>query len=80
MHVNRVALSDYDGETTFNVQKIHSPRIPLSSSMRQDMGEAEREIVVVPTLKLDSYIKNNNIDSIDLIKIDTEGTEDKVLE
>jgi hypothetical protein len=41
MHINRVALSDFDGETTFNVQKMHLPRIHLGSSMRKDMGEAE---------------------------------------
>lgn len=35
--------------------------------------------VVVPTITLDEYVANNSIEKIDLIKIDTEGTEHNIL-
>jgi hypothetical protein len=33
----------------------------------------------IPTDTLDNYVKSHRIDKIDLLKIDTEGTEEKIL-
>lgn len=77
---NKVALSNFDGESTFNLQ-LSDSIIPLGSSLRQDMGDQENKLVIkVKTMTLDTYVEENNIKKIDFLKIDTEGTEDKVLE
>ncbi|RPI15570.1 MAG: FkbM family methyltransferase [Ignavibacteriae bacterium] len=78
--VEKKAVSDFDGISKFNLQKTSSPKIPLGSSLRTDMGDQEDMIIIdVPTIKLDSYFKDNKIDGLDILQIDTEGTEDKVL-
>ncbi|HEY3251170.1 MAG TPA: FkbM family methyltransferase [Ignavibacteria bacterium] len=77
---NKIAVSNLDGESTFNLQ-MTSSTIPLGSSLRQDMGDQENKLVIkVKTMMLDTYVEQNNVNKIDLMKIDTEGTEDKVLE
>jgi hypothetical protein len=38
------------------------------------------ESIIAPAIKLDTYVTENHIQSIDLIKIDAEGSDDKVLE
>jgi FkbM family methyltransferase len=77
---NQIALSDFDGESTFNLQMTGST-IPLGSSLRQDMGDQQnKRVIKVKTMKLDTYVEQNAVNKIDFMKIDTEGTEDKVLE
>ncbi len=77
---NKTALSDFDGESVFNIYMGDSS-IPLGSSLRNDVGDTSLySEIKVKTEKLDTFVNANNIDSIDLMKIDTEGTEDKVLE
>ncbi len=78
--INKIALSDFDGESIFNIQAEGSD-IPLGSSLRSDVGEhGIQQKVKVETMKLDTYILKNRISGMDLMKIDTEGTEDKVLD
>jgi FkbM family methyltransferase len=78
--INKIALSDFDGESIFNIQ-MEGSDIPLGSSLRSDVGEHEiLQKIKVKTMKLDTYANDLNITQIDLMKIDTEGTEDKVLE
>lgn len=49
----------------------------LNPSLRSENPSAEKEMVQVETL--DDFIKNHKINSIDLLKIDTEGWELEVL-
>ncbi len=80
IRINKIALSDFDGESIFNIQ-MEGSDIPLGSSLRSDVGEhGIFQKVKVVTMKLDTYAVQNNFNRIDLMKIDTEGTEDKVLE
>ncbi len=45
-----------------------------------EMTENNFVKITVPTITLDEYVKLNHISSIDLIKMDTEGTENLILE
>jgi FkbM family methyltransferase len=79
MLVNKIAVSDFDGQTTFNVQR-RTTRIPLGSSIRGDMESYPETVeIVIPALRLDTYLINNSVSEVSLLKIDTEGTEDRVL-
>lgn len=71
------AATNYDGEITLYIP--HSITLPFSASTLKGFREVG-ETIVVPALKLDTYITTNNVTRVDLLKIDTEGTEHKVLE
>ena len=48
---NNIALSNFNGESTFNLQMADSPVIPLGSSLRQDMGDQHnKRTIKVKTL------------------------------
>jgi FkbM family methyltransferase len=70
------ALSNYDGEIELY---IPSGMIPTSSSTLKGFRKAS-EILKVPSIRLDTYCKKRDIKDIDLLKIDTEGTEHLVIE
>lgn len=74
VNIQKAAATDYDGEITFYIPHVG---IPVSGSTRQDFRQAV-ETISVPAISLDSFIHKNNLPRIDLVKIDTEGTEDKV--
>jgi FkbM family methyltransferase len=77
---SKIALGNFNGEAVFNIQSEEG-NIPLGSSLRTDVGDEYIEKSVKVTVqKLDSFVNDNNIKGIDFIKLDTEGTEDKVLE
>jgi FkbM family methyltransferase len=71
------AATDYDGEIPLYIP--HSIALPYSSSTLKGFRKAS-ETIVVTALKIDTYVAANNITRVDLLKIDTEGTEYKVLE
>jgi len=71
------AVSNTDGEISFNLQNtIVSPQ---GASERSELENIYRTIKV-KSVKLDTFINEYQIDSVDLIKMDTEGTEHKILE
>ena len=71
------AVTNYDGEARLYIPR--SITLPFSASTQEGFREAQ-ERIVVPALKLDTYVITNNIAKVDLLKIDTEGTEHEVLE
>lgn len=71
------ALTDYDGDIELYIPR--SIMLPTSSSTLKGFRKAQATITV-PALTLDAYVANNQIAQVDLLKIDTEGTEPKVLE
>ncbi|HMR67149.1 MAG TPA: FkbM family methyltransferase [Anaerolineae bacterium] len=71
------ALTDYDGEIDLYIP--YSVLLPTSSSTLKGFRQAQ-ETVTVPAVKLDTYAAVHHISKVDLLKIDTEGTEPKVLE
>lgn len=74
--LNDVALSDKTGEIEFNFQD--SITLPLGGSLRDDISNPDLKIIV-KTITLNSYVLKNSLESVDFIKIDTEGAENEVL-
>src|SRR5260221_8038164 len=68
------AVSDFDGTLTMYKRKDDD----ISSVARQewlDRKHGAAEELTVPAIRLDTYIKENRITHIDLLKIDVEGHE-----
>ena len=69
------ALSDQSGKLTFHFFPSQST---FSSAFDHSMGK-EGIKIEVESITGDEFCKNNSIDSIDLLKIDTEGFESKIM-
>ncbi len=65
------AVGAAPGEVMFR----HNPYHPTMSRI----GEGEGEEIAVPITSLDAFCERNRIDSVDILKIDTEGYEIEVL-
>ena len=90
--LNNLALGDKAEEKEFNVtaqtgnssfNKINPGTDWLKTRSKQSNTSEEGYVTSVQkvnVIKLDDYCKDNNISVIDLVKIDTQGHEDKVLE
>jgi FkbM family methyltransferase len=75
---NRVAVSDNNGKMAIFKRRSDD----LSSAYRMeylDRKHGTTEIIEIPTVRLDTYMKNNNVSHIDLLKVDVEGHEMAVL-
>ena len=80
-----IALSDESGTATF-----HAPFNPKfgylkahlggTGSLDPDASSVNRNVVNVPTARLDDLLMTDNDNAVDLIKLDTEGTEHMVLD
>ncbi|MFH1379830.1 MAG: FkbM family methyltransferase [bacterium] len=70
------ALTNYNGEITIYIPEGN---IPTEASTRKDFRKSVQEIRV-KALRVDDFVNTENIPKIDLIKIDTEGTEDTVFQ
>ena len=80
-----VALSHYTGNIDF--YEVKNKKYPYlkynlggAGNAGSDTSESTFTKTNVPTITLDAYVKENHIQSIDLIKMDTEGTENLILE
>lgn len=74
--LNSFALGDKDG--VYNIYKAsYSGHTVLS--MKEGILEKVDEIIKVKTKRLDTYLQQNNINKVSLIKIDVEGYEFNVL-
>ncbi|MES1181998.1 MAG: FkbM family methyltransferase, partial [Flavobacterium sp.] len=76
-----LALSDHEGEMNFySVSNTKYPNIPnlggVGSLLQQSTN---RDVIKVKLTTLDEFVHTHNMKVIDLIKLDTEGTEDQVL-
>jgi FkbM family methyltransferase len=78
------AISDYDGEASFNaIRGDYGLDIQGVSSLKKrtdDLYEGKIDVITVPVLKFSSFIEQNNISHIDLVKIDVEGLTLEVLQ
>lgn len=84
VRVNEIALGAERGEKEFNFM----PATSVSSSFLEPNLKTWKEIgykidaikkLSVPVMKLDDYVRENQINSIYLLKIDVQGYEDKTL-
>jgi FkbM family methyltransferase len=70
------------GETDGTADFFHVPlELPTSSSLSFEFMCSADNLTVsaVPIITLDRFVQQNNIDRVDLVKIDTESTEPQVL-
>jgi len=77
-----IALSNIDSKTIINIPKINNKLVYTRSKINKSIREKNQQSVMsqeVECLKIDSFIKINNIEKIDFIKIDVEGSEFDVL-
>lgn len=70
-----MAITNYDGEIDIYVSR---GKIPTDSSTRKGFRE-DSVPIQVPAATLDSFVQSNKIGKVDILKIDTESTENLVL-
>ncbi|HTF82498.1 MAG TPA: FkbM family methyltransferase [Cytophagales bacterium] len=84
MRVEFVALSNQEGKIDFyevRNKKYKYLKYNLAGTGSMVVSKKDQfNKYTVSTIQLDNYVKSNNISRVDLIKIDTEGTEDLVLD
>jgi len=80
-----MAVSDKDGVAEFRVNRFDaaSSLLPIDEVTRSawvngDLLNEERQIVV-PTTRLDSFMRENNIRAVDFLKIDAQGADFSVV-
>ncbi len=72
--INQLALSDEDGIVAFSISVDSA-----YSSMRATGTFSEAQAIAVRAVRLDQYLATQQIERIDIVKIDVEGAEEKVL-
>jgi FkbM family methyltransferase len=80
-----VALSDVKGEVDFHVNQYYPTNSMLATHV--DSGKnwndkvfVTKEIIKINSITLDDFVLQNKIDKIDILKMDTQGTEYQILE
>lgn len=81
-------ISDTDGEITFNRSRTDNPDdLSLSGSIMKPKNHLKiwdwihfDQSITVPSITLDTFVKNKNIDTIDFIWCDVQGAEEKVIQ
>lgn len=74
LKVEEAAIGSKDGEITFNI----NPESSINSSIYST--NTNNKTITCKSINLNSYIKNNNIKTIDYLKIDCEGAEYEIIE
>ena len=72
--VEEAAVGAKDGEVTFNI----NPESSINSSMFT--SNENSQTITCGSINLNTYIKTNNIEKIDYLKIDCEGAEYEIIE
>lgn len=71
----KMGISNTDGEATL----YHTPGNKTMTSFNPSQGFSDGSTEVVKTTRLDTFLKENNIEHVDFMKLDVEGTEDEIL-
>jgi FkbM family methyltransferase len=77
--LHQLALSNASGQALIYVPRREWSTMPNDVSLLADFRE-DTDAVPVELATLDDFTRQNGIDRVDLLKIDTEGTEHLVLE
>ena len=90
--INNLAVGNKEENLEFNTYarrkassflKVKKDSKWLRDKIRQTRVDKEKftiETFNIKVITLDNYVKNNRIDKVDILKIDTQGYEDQVLE
>jgi FkbM family methyltransferase len=78
---NRIALSDYTGAgEMYDLPVEHMYTASLNRNVHEERGQTLQSVTEnVQVMRMDDYVRENNITSIDLIKIDVESHEPDVV-
>ena len=76
VRLENLALGDREDSLPFHVTKDHS----VNDSLLEPVWDAQAKTVAVQVTTLDRYCEQHGIESIDYLKIDTQGYDLKVLE
>jgi FkbM family methyltransferase len=76
IHIHRTAISDSEGEITL---VYPSDENNILSRMLAEGEDAEGKVERAQTIRLDTFVRDHNINRVDFIKIDVEGAEPFVL-
>jgi FkbM family methyltransferase len=84
VYLSEIALSDFNGDSDFNIQDIShlSSLNKINRKSNQSMGYAAKEThkkIKVKVSRGDSFVLNNKIDTIDILKIDVQANEVKTI-
>ena len=79
LHIYPYAVTNYNGHADLYIPDDSAGDVPTTSSMIKGHRPSQKTINV-PAITIDTFIAQNNIPKIDLLKIDTESTEPLVLE
>jgi FkbM family methyltransferase len=83
IRLNEVAVSDKEGVASLHVNTSVDTNSLLESQalgVSSDKSCQTQTAIEVPTITLDSYCKSHSIEKIDILKIDVQGAEIKVLQ
>ena len=78
LHISNIAISDHDGTDSFLIDEDYdnSGRSMLEKTLHSGRTSFNsHSCKTVKTQKFETFLKENNIDKIDLLKIDCEGGE-----
>lgn len=84
VQVFNIAISEKTGTTEFNVNESAATNSmlethPDSSKNWNQYALNTTKKIQIDTITLDEFIENKNIDKIDILKLDTQGTEYQIL-
>ena len=83
-YVLDMAASNYNKEITFNAVTTDSENLGMSSMLDREQGYPSHNVIYEPvtvqSIRMDLFCDVNDINSIDLLKIDVEGNSYEVLE
>ncbi|MEO7393553.1 MAG: FkbM family methyltransferase [Chitinophagaceae bacterium] len=83
--VFNLAISSFSGQVDFNVNKSSATNSILPTSKDGGKNWGENLLDTIETIKLDSitiddFVEKCNIENIDILKIDTQGTEYEIIQ
>ena len=77
IHCINSAIGEFEGEANIFFEGDLSSGATLSTEIKRLLPELNK--TAVPVITLDAFIRENAIEHVDLVKIDTETTEEQVL-
>lgn len=75
-----IAISEINGQINFYEKEISSHSSLFETNFNQELGDIKVNKKNVPSKTIDKFINDENIKTIDVLKIDIEGYESKIIE